>query len=528
MPWEETENFIRSGHRNPDDFVDIKMIWQSEEKGIKAFGGKLKSDPDGPVVEQTILFDNKKWTMDRAKEWFAAHYLKEAVFEESFSWMDGFKVVRGKNQIKGTALNAGRTRNRNLYTEDELMRSARTLIGKPLLVNHDWNREVGEVLDAEYEDEKIEYVAEVADSAVMEEIRKRTIKYCSPKGEFRTRDITREGQQLFGMVFVELSLIEPPEKPGDSDTSVMVMESFLGQKLREAPLIRKSEEEKKMEFEEAIQYAKRTSQAVLERVWTRAYINDLPDSAFATILSGGEKDEQGKTTPRSLRKFPHHTAEGGLDVRHLGNANARVPQAKIPQSAKDEAERHLTGHKKEAKIGQFAEQLVESNPIDQLADYLEEVEERLSEVEDRVASMNVESHEVMEMAEKKKEEQPPPSPPAAQPPAQPPAAPPPAQPDLSAVAEQLRKREEDLNRREAELKAKEEALKPPEPPKEPPKGMGVIQVEKPQLTEKEKEIIKQILIRETPLSEIVQQVKKGGKVSLLSLKVGVTPRMRKK
>jgi len=411
MPWEDTENFIRSGHRDPDDFVDIKMLWQSEEKGIKAFGGKLKSDPDGPAVEQTILFDKDKWTMDRAKKWFEAHYLKEQVLE-SFQWMGTFKPLRGKNQIKGTALNVGKTRNRRLYSEDELLRSARTLEGKPLLINHDWRREVGEVIDSEYEDEAVEYVAEVTDATIMEKIRKKIIKHVSPKSEFRTRDITSEGEKPHGIIFVELSLIEPPEQPGDPETSIMIMESLLEQKVREAPLITEKE---KMEVEEP-----------------------------------------------------------GLEER------------------------------------------------------LTALEQRVTRLEEQVASVPVEEKEVKEMAEKKKEDQPPPSPPAAQPPAQPPPAPPPAQPDLSAVAEQLRRRAEDLDRREADLKAKEEALKPPEPPKEPPKGMGVIQVEKPQLTEKEKEIIKQILIRETPLGEIVQQVKKGGKVSLLSLKVGVTPRKRKK
>lgn len=61
--------------------------------------------------------------------------------------------------------------------------------------------------------------------------------------------------------------------------------------------------------------------------WTAAYINDLPDSAFACIDSGGSKDESGKTVPRSLRHYPHHNAEGQVDAAHLANARARVNQA---------------------------------------------------------------------------------------------------------------------------------------------------------------------------------------------------------
>ena len=62
-------------------------------------------------------------------------------------------------------------------------------------------------------------------------------------------------------------------------------------------------------------------------VWSSAYVNDLPDSAFACIDAGGTKDPSGKTTPRSLRHYPHHDASGAVDPAHLANARARVSQA---------------------------------------------------------------------------------------------------------------------------------------------------------------------------------------------------------
>ena len=46
--------------------------------------------------------------------------------------------------------------------------------------------------------------------------------------------------------------------------------------------------------------------------------SDLPDSAFAYIEPGGEKDETGRTTPRSKRHFPVH------DESHARNALARA------------------------------------------------------------------------------------------------------------------------------------------------------------------------------------------------------------
>lgn len=58
-----------------------------------------------------------------------------------------------------------------------------------------------------------------------------------------------------------------------------------------------------------------------------AAINDLPDSAFAHIEPGGTKDDQGKTTPRSLRHFPIH------DAAHVRNALARAPQSPFGDKA---------------------------------------------------------------------------------------------------------------------------------------------------------------------------------------------------
>jgi len=72
----------------------------------------------------------------------------------------------------------------------------------------------------------------------------------------------------------------------------------------------------------------------LKAVWSTAAINDLPDSSFLYIESGGEKDGEGKTKPRSLRHFPYKDASGKIDLPHLRNAIARAPQANLPADVK--------------------------------------------------------------------------------------------------------------------------------------------------------------------------------------------------
>ena len=72
-------------------------------------------------------------------------------------------------------------------------------------------------------------------------------------------------------------------------------------------------------------------------VWSTAYMNDLPDSAFLIIEKGGKKDSTGKTEPRSLRHFPVRDANGKVDLPHLRNALSRIPQSNLSAELKAEA-----------------------------------------------------------------------------------------------------------------------------------------------------------------------------------------------
>jgi len=59
--------------------------------------------------------------------------------------------------------------------------------------------------------------------------------------------------------------------------------------------------------------------------WSSASVNDLPDSCFLYVESG-EKDDEGKTTPRSKRHLPYKNASGEVDLPHLRNAISRLGQ----------------------------------------------------------------------------------------------------------------------------------------------------------------------------------------------------------
>jgi len=84
--------------------------------------------------------------------------------------------------------------------------------------------------------------------------------------------------------------------------------------------------------------------------WTRAYINALPDSSFAFIESGGEKDGDGKTVPRSLRHLPYRDKSGAIDMPHLRNALQRLEQTDLSPAQKAAAKKVLDNHMKSVEI----------------------------------------------------------------------------------------------------------------------------------------------------------------------------------
>jgi hypothetical protein len=92
--------------------------------------------------------------------------------------------------------------------------------------------------------------------------------------------------------------------------------------------------------------------------WSTEYINNLPDSSFLYIESGGKKDADGKTVPRSLRHLPYKDENGKVDLPHLRNAIARAPQL-VGTSEEDKkrlqakAQRLLAGYQKMSELGAY-------------------------------------------------------------------------------------------------------------------------------------------------------------------------------
>jgi len=246
LPWEETQDFIRSGHRNQEEFEpdSLRTVTLSEEEGIKAVIGKPKGKKTTEVV--SYLFKKEKgWTLEKAKKWFKQRQEKE---KESFSWAGSIKEMPSvSNLIRGKALHPIRTVHPEEwpelreYLEEELQKAAHSLKGKPLILDH-YKPVHGEVLDAEYEDGAIEYIAKVDDPHIWNLIKNDDIKHCSVEFEWKSLENV-DGVAPRGINFTGLSLLKN-FLPGDPLTTVEVWEGII-RKLKEA---KAKEQAKSQEF----------------------------------------------------------------------------------------------------------------------------------------------------------------------------------------------------------------------------------------------------------------------------------------
>ena len=150
--------------------------------------------------------------------------------KEAYNWTGDLTLQPETTTIRGKALHPIKTVHPEEwpsvreYLEDELIRAARTLKDKPLLLDHNQPLH-GNVLDAEYEDCAIEFVAQLDEPEVLDMIRQGEIKHCSVEFEWKTLE-KMNGIAPRGIHFTGLSLLKSFQ-PGDPLTTVEVWEAIV-------------------------------------------------------------------------------------------------------------------------------------------------------------------------------------------------------------------------------------------------------------------------------------------------------------
>jgi hypothetical protein len=225
MPWETTEQHIRSGHRDPEEFQKdtLKTITLNEKEGIKAVVGKPKGKDTMEVV--SYLFERDKgWTVEKAKEWFQKHRTpaKEHVYAVlPFTITE--KILEKPLRIRGVAMTAGMSRNFNIYTPEELQVFAGKLVEAPVYIEHVTTaNSVGKVAKTEWDGQRLWYEAEIYDDETAEKIRKGLVRHVSVGADYETVDIV-DGKIPHGLSNAEISLVAVP---GISETNIQIVEAL--------------------------------------------------------------------------------------------------------------------------------------------------------------------------------------------------------------------------------------------------------------------------------------------------------------
>ena len=227
MPWETSQEYIRSGHRSPDEFQPntLRTIALSEDEGIKAVVGKPKGK-DVMEVQSYLFALSKGWTLEKAKKWFGLHGKSER-FQELFSPIVPFnileKIVDKPLRIRGVAVTAGMSRNFNVYTPEELQAFAEKLVSAPVYVEHvAVPNAVGKVTKTEWDGQKLWYEAEIYDEETADKIRKSLVQHVSVGADYDTIDAI-DGKVPHGLHNAELSLVAVP---GISETNIQIVEKL--------------------------------------------------------------------------------------------------------------------------------------------------------------------------------------------------------------------------------------------------------------------------------------------------------------
>jgi hypothetical protein len=234
LPWEISDEYIRSGHRSPEEFQpdSLRTITLSEEEGIKAVIGKPKGKETMEV--QSYLFDRSKgWNLDKAKTWFSQHHKDDKRREHFFALMP-FKVlekiVEKPLHIRGVALTSGMSRNLNIYMPEELQVFAQKLVSAPVYIEHvAVPNAVGKVVKTEWDGKSLWYEAEIYDDETAEKIRKGLIRHVSIGADYETIDIL-DGKVPHGLHNAELSLVAVP---GFQEANIQILERVQNPRLAE-------------------------------------------------------------------------------------------------------------------------------------------------------------------------------------------------------------------------------------------------------------------------------------------------------
>jgi len=331
-------NFHSARVRDPRSFLDKAWATITIKPGIQLVLGKLKKDGlKGPTTAQSYRFDKSKFTEDQVKQWLKKHKIKTILFEPAK------KEVKEMSQMAREIVNElCKTPGLRIRSKGKGRGLARGKGKGPLGVPF----------------REISTVANIAPN-----VKPRSTVIRRKKKMSEQKVVAVGGDSLYGLKGSYENLKEKIKKAlvdtqlygkypsvvstfpkkvfiamnSDDSESERYFEIEWHLEGDEVKLGIAREIERQIKFivkEMAEQVKSSLFVPLVEKAWTTAFINDLPDSAFAYVETGGKKDKDGKTVPRSLRHFPLKDKDGNWDRAHVISALQRLNQTALSDNVK--------------------------------------------------------------------------------------------------------------------------------------------------------------------------------------------------
>lgn len=191
---------------------------------------------------------------------------------------------------------------------------------------------VGTAKSAELDDKGAFIKAKVVDDDAWKKVEEGVYKGFSIgiKGPILRKSADAPNGVIAGGIICEVSLVDRPANP----ECVLSVAKAAGETFKQ------DIQQEQVSWKTVGVWQASDGAELVKAEWSQAYIDDLPDSAFAYVESGGTK-KNGKTHPLSKRHLPYKDKSGNIDKPHLRNALARLDQTHIGSGAKAKAKARL-------------------------------------------------------------------------------------------------------------------------------------------------------------------------------------------
>jgi len=333
-------NFHAARVRDPNDFIKdtyVTIVLKGVE-GIELVNAKLKKDgKGGPLTAQSYRFDKDKFTEKQAKDWLKKHKTKTVLFEPA---KEEVKEVIMSTPNFDTVWEKVKKKKCLIVPVPPASMSSRGMTEQKVVATTNGAGDYGYLFKGSYE----ELSRNIRDALIKSKEygdwpsilatfpKKVFIKTYLNRGKLGIQTPDSAERKFFE---IEYTLENDEVKIGDVTELEKKTQLFIKEWAEEIG-------RELFPLDEA---------KLFEAKWTVKFMNDLPDSSFAVISAGGEKDEEDKTTPRSLRRLPYKDEKGNIDKPHLRNALARLDQTDLTAEEKKKAKSKLDKAAKQAEVG---------------------------------------------------------------------------------------------------------------------------------------------------------------------------------